>query len=112
MTMNLTNQITNVQAPDHTFYPATSDMNPLPLDAFDLPYDMPKPMTPEYTPENISLPEKEVDSSVVTPMQNAPAAVARTLPVLLPDIVGDPILENARRQAQLGLFVTLGYDRM
>jgi hypothetical protein len=112
MTMNLASQIPNVQASDRMFYPSTSDMNPLPLDAFDLPYNPTQPMTSEPTPEKpVLLPEKEVDPSIAAPMQNAPTATAATVPVQLPDVADDPILESVMRQAQLGLFVTPGYGK-
>jgi hypothetical protein len=73
-------------------------MSPLPLDAFDPPYDSTKSIEPEHTQDK---PVIEINPSIATPMSVA----AETPSMQLPDIADDPMLENVMRQAQLGLFV-------
>jgi hypothetical protein len=116
MTMGLPKQLINQQASDLAPYPATSNMNPLPLDALDLAYNSTKPIELAHTPaeppitpeEPLSTPGK--NSSVV--LANTPlSTTAETPPVPLPDVAGDPMLENVMRQAQLGLFVTPGHEK-
>jgi hypothetical protein len=116
MTMALPKQIVNQQASDLAPYPATSNMNPLPLDALDLAYSGTKPTELEHTSgeppttpaEPISPPEK---NSSTVPENTPMSATVERPPVQLLDVAGDPMLENVMRQAQLGLFVTPGHEK-
>jgi hypothetical protein len=120
MTMSLPTPVTNPPIADLKLYPATSNMNPLPLDTFDLAHDTPRSREAEHTadrpvpttiPENLA-PTAKIDSSPATPMPNIlPSAAPETLPVQLPDVTDDPVLENVMRQAQLGLFIIPGHKK-
>jgi len=117
MTMALPKQIVKQQAPDPMPFPATSNMNPLPLDTLDLAYGT-EPMEPKHlTSEPPTIPEEPVsmperNSSATTMPENSFMPVTTDTPsVQLPDVADDPILENVMRQAQLGLFVNPGNDK-
>src|SRR5262249_17954634 len=92
----------------------TSDMNPLPLDVFDLPQNTNPALGPEQTPdqpvpttmpENLAFMMEDTAQMAITPPPASPPPVVRP-----PDVADDPILENVMRQAQLGLFVVPGQD--
>jgi hypothetical protein len=114
MTMAFPQEVTNQQASNLTPYALTSDMNPLPLDAFDLPQDITKLMEPDYAsdqpvftpiPADL-LPPVEIPSSPAPLPQNTPMSAATERPsAQIPDIAGDSILESVMEQAQVGLFI-------
>ncbi len=120
MTMSLPTPVTNPPIADLKLYPATSNMNPLPLDMFVPAQDTAKSREPEHAadqpvpttiPENLASTAK-IDSPPATPMANTLLSAApETLPVQLLDITDDPVLENVMRQAQLGLFIIPGYKK-
>ena len=120
ITAMLPKQVTNQDAPNAMTYLSTSNMNPLPLDALKLPDETTNSVEPEHTPDKsvpATIPENlaptlERNPSTVTPLENAPLLAAAKKPsVQLPDIVGDLILENVMRQAQIGLFITPGHEK-
>jgi hypothetical protein len=120
MTMALPKQIMNQQVSDPTPYPATSNMNPLPLDALDLAYESTESMKPGHTPGELVppiipealIPTRVGNLPIATLMENTPmSATAEKASAKLPDIADDPMLENVMRQAQLGLFVTPGHEK-
>jgi hypothetical protein len=120
MTMSLPIPITNQPMADPKAYLATSNMNPLSLDMFELAHDTPKSTEPEYTadqpvpttiPENLT-PTAKIDLSSMTLIPNAlPPTAAETLAAKLPDVASDPMLDNAMHQAQIGLFVIPGHNK-
>jgi hypothetical protein len=116
MTMALPKQIVNQQPSNPAPYPATSNMNPLPLDALDLACSSTKPMelghTADKPPITPAEPHSSPEQNSSTGLENTPmSATIETPPAQLLDVAGDPLLENVMRQAQLGLFVTPGHEK-
>jgi len=80
---------------------ATGNTNPLPLDMLDLAYGFPTEQ--EQTP---SEPVRTATESLAIVEMGVPPELEETPVAQLPDIADDPMLENAMRQTQLGLFVS------
>ncbi len=105
--------VTNTPWADNSDMP-TSNMSSVPLGALDSPHNITQYMEPEHTPgkpapvtpENLS-PMVEINSSAAASL----FAPAETPSGQLPDVAVDPMLAKVMREAQIGLFATLGHSK-
>ena len=111
--MNLPQPFPNQAVPNPPSYPPTSDMNPLSLEALNLPQNISEMMAPRQTTPNISemmAPQQVPDIPIATTATNMnPNQTANSVQngsaIQPPDPASNQMLENVMRQAQLGLFV-------
>ena len=135
MTMALPKQVINQPASVLQPYPATSDMSPLPLEAFGPPRNNTQFMEAQHMLDNPVPGALPLDSSGLgiytsppgrqqepmafldplegtemtnSPLATPPSAAIRPLSIQPPDVAVDLMLHNVMRQAQTGLFIIPG----